>query len=447
MLFKNQSQIVKHGRTSELKKIRQDILDILTSAYNAVDSYNSVKNHIVNNQIIFENNIVDIKSFDNIYLVGFGKASVGMAQAVCDSIDIKEGIVLINNANKSVKNKFVKTYVGSHPIPSKKNVDYTDKILELINKCRKNDLLIVLISGGGSALLCKPRVNLTDLQKTTDLLLKSGANIKEINTIRKHLSFVKGGHFAAYSKCKIISLIISDIIGDPIQFIASGPTHPDSTTYKDAKNIFEKYGLWIKLPNSVKKIIRDGIEGKIPETPKKNDPIFKNVSNFIVANNEIACRAAKAKSEELGYKAMLLTTSLDGEAKEMGKYLAERAVDYLTDAKKIVFISGGETTVKVKGNGKGGRNQEIVLGSVKELSSKNVIFSSFATDGIDGNSNAAGAIADSYTYIRAQKKNLNPIKFLNDNNSNKFFNKLGDILITGLTDTNVMDIQILVKKG
>jgi hydroxypyruvate reductase/glycerate 2-kinase len=164
-----------------------------------------------------------------------------------------------------------------------------------------------------------------------------------------------------------------------------------------------------------------------------------------VANNEVACKAAKLKAEELGYKTMLLTTSLEGEARNIGKYLAEKATNYLTKSKKMVFISGGETTVTIKGNGKGGRNQEMVLGSIKDLENKDVVFSSFATDGIDGMSNAAGAIADAYTFIRARKKDLNPKTFLNDNNSYEFFKKLGDLFITGPTGTNVMDIQILVK--
>jgi len=201
----------------------------------------------------------------------------------------------------------------------------------------------------------------------------------------------------------------------------------------------------MKLPSSVRKIVEDGAKGKIPETPKKDDPVFDNVFNFVVANNKIACRAAKDKVEELGYKTMLLTTSLDGEAKDVGRYLAEKATNYLTDAKKMVFISGGETTVTIKGSGKGGRNQEMVLGSVEELANKDVVFSSFATDGIDGMCDAAGAIADAYTLMRALKKDLDPNRFLNENNSYEFFKNLDDLFVTGPTGTNVMDIQILVK--
>jgi glycerate 2-kinase len=445
MLFKNQKQVIKNGQTLELKGIRRDIFDILTYALNSVNSYNAVKSRFEGKKIIFRSEKIDISDFKNIYLIGFGKASVDMAQAVCDSLDIKNGAVITNDSNKKVKNKSISTFYGSHPIPNQKSLDNTDKILDIVEKCDENDLLIVLISGGGSALFTKPRVNLNDMNITTDLLFKSGANIKEINTIRKHTSFIKGGQLASYAKCTIISLIISDIIGDPIEFIASGPTYPDSTTFVDAQNIFKKYGLWMKLPISVKKIIEAGIYGKIPETPKKNDPIFDSVYNFIVANNDIACNAAKNKAEELGYKTIILTTSLDGEAKDIGRFLAKKATNYLTSGKKTVFISSGETTVTIKGNGRGGRNQELVLGGVEELSNNNVVLSSFATDGVDGMSDAAGAIADAYTLVRACKKNLDPNKFLEENNSYEFFKNLNDLIVTSPTGTNVMDIQILVK--
>lgn len=445
MLFKNRKQIIENGQTPEIKEIRKDIFDILISALDAVDPYNAVKSKFDRKSIIFRSETIDISDFRDIYLIGFGKASVGMAQAVCDSIDVENGAVVTNDPDNKVQSNNISTIVGSHPIPDRKSINGTEKILDIVEKCKENNLLIVLISGGGSALLSKPKVSLNDLQKTTDLLLKSGANINEINTIRKHLSFVKGGQLAASAKCTVISFIVSDIIGDPIEFISSGPTYPDSTTYTDAQNILKKYELWMKLPSSVREIIEDGAQGKIPETPKKNDPVFDNVFNFIVANNEIACRAAKDKAEELEYKTMLLTTKLDGEAKDIGKYLAEKATSYLTDAEKMVFISGGETTVTIKGSGKGGRNQEMVLGSIEELADKDVVFSSFATDGIDGMCDAAGAIADAYTLMRARKKDLDPNRFLDENNSYEFFKNLGDLFTTGPTGTNVMDIQILVK--
>ena len=447
MLFKNKSQIIKNGKTEELKEIRKDILEILSAAVDSVDSYSAVKAIIKNKKITLDKKNFDVSDYDNIYLIGFGKASTGMAQAVCDLLPIKKGAIITSEQKKKSCNSFFTSFNGSHPIPNKKNIDATKKLLEIVKKCRKNDLLIILISGGGSALFCKPRVSINDIQQTTDLLLKSGADIKEINTIRKHLSFVKGGQLAKIAQCTVLSLIISDIIRDPIEFIASGPTYPDSTTFIDAKEVLIKYNLWSKVPLSVIKIINNGITGKIPETPKKDEKSFSNVYNYIIANNDIACNAAEEKAEELGYKTMLLTTCLEGDAKEKGKYLTEKALNFHSYAKKIIFISGGETTVKIKGVGIGGRNQEMVLSSINKISNRRLVFSSFATDGIDGSSDAAGAIADSYSYTRATDNKLDPFLYLEDNNSYEFFKNLGDNLITGPTGTNVMDIQLIIKLG
>jgi len=445
MLFKNHKKIIDNGQTHELKNARKDILEILTYAINAVDPYKTVKSKFNGEKIIIQSKIINITDFENVYLIGFGKASVSMAQAVCDSIVIKKGIVITNDSNKKVKSSRIITHVGDHPITSQNSIKGTNEILDMVKNCNENDLLIVLISGGGSALFSKPRTSLKDIQKTTDLLLKSGANINEINTIRKHISFVKGGQLVDFVKCQIISLIISDIVNDPIEFIASGPTYPDSTTFLDAKNILKKYKLWKKIPLSVRNLIDDGISKKISETPKKDNPIFNRVTNFIIANNEIACRAAEEKAKKLNYKTMLLTTSLEGEAKDIGKFLVEKAINYTTEKKKLLFIAGGETTVTIKGDGKGGRNQEMVLGSVYELSNKDVVFSSFATDGIDGISKAAGAIADGYTFSKAQRRNIDYKNYLINNNSYEYFNKLNDLLITGPTGNNVMDIQIIIK--
>ena len=368
-----------------------------------------------------------------------------MAKAVCDSVNIKNGIVVTNDISAKSINANIKIFVASHPIPEIENIDATDEILKLINKCEKDDLLIVLISGGGSALLCKPRVDLNDIKITTDLLLSCGADIKEINTVRKHLSHVKGGQLARISNCRMVSLIISDVIDDPIEFIASGPTYPDSTTFKDTMDILEKYEIYKKLPSSVCDIIEKGLRNEIPENPKKDHPTFNKVDNIIVANNILACAAAEKKAYELGYATNIITNSLKGEARDAGISLIEKILEKNSKNHRFALISGGETTVTIKGKGKGGRNQEMVLSTVNFLSRKNIVFSSFATDGIDGMSNAAGAIADFLTLKKANDLKLDPEFFLDDNNSNEFFDILGDLLITGPTGTNVMDIQIMIK--
>jgi glycerate-2-kinase len=276
------------------------------------------------------------------------------------------------------------------------------------------------------------------------MVLRSGASIDELNAIRKHLSFVKGGQLAQYTKAVIISLIISDIVHDPISSIASGPTSADSTTFSDAREILKRYKLWTNIPATVRTVVTEGIAGRISETLKENDPVFETVFNFIIANNERACQGAIEKAKELGYDAKLMTTSITGESRTIGKYLINRVKKSLCHG-KTVFITSGETTVTVRGNGTGGRNQELVLSCVEEIADSELVVASFASDGLDGNSCVAGALADSFTLPRALKKKLDPSCFLEQNNSYVFFQGLGDTLRTGPTGTNVMDIQILIR--
>ncbi len=239
-------------------------------------------------------------------------------------------------------------------------------------------------------------------------------------------------------------LIISDVVHDPISSIASGPTSPDPTTYTDAEEILRPYQLWGKVSAAVRNVIEEGRKGHLPETLKTGNPAFEKVFNFIIANNEQACQAAVKKAGELGYDAKLITTSMTGEAKTLGRYLVDRAKNSLVK-EHAAFITGGEPTVTVRGNGIGGRNQELVLGCVKDIAGSDIVLASFATDGLDGNSDAAGAIADGCSLARAQKKHLLPSRFLQDNDSYVFFQVLGDFLHTGPTGTNVMDIQIILQ--
>ena len=444
MLFKNQNQLISNGQTPNLQKKRGDILDILASAVESVNPYSAVKQVFNDNRLIFEAETIDVSSFDDVYVVGFGKASVGMAQAVYDSIDVTKGIVVTNDPSARLTGDKIEVAVGGHPIPNNGSINGAERILQVVKQSKENDLLIVLISGGGSALLCKPRVCLKDLQETTDLLLKSGADINEINTIRKHLSYVKGGQLVQSAKGIVVSLVISDIVDDPLEFISSGPTSPDSTTFSGSKNVLEKYNLWERVPEGIRKVTEDGVNGNILETPKKGDAVFDCVYNFIVANNKIACASAIEKAKSLGYEVKLLSTSLIGEAREVGKNLIDKAQSCSKINKKTVLIAGGETTVTIRGDGKGGRNQELILGGVEHMAGSNTVIASFATDGIDGKSDAAGAIADGFTLERAQIKGLDAKRFLKDNNSYEFFSRLDDAFITGFTGTNVMDIQIVV---
>ena len=444
MLFKNYDDLVLNGQTPVLQQKRKDVLDVLTAAVDAVQPSRVVKDVFCGTQLVFASEAIDLSSFDHLYVVGFGKASVGMAQAVCDEVTVTKGVVITNDPSAIITNHSIEVIIGGHPLPNEGSIHGAQKILDLLCQCSENDCVIVLISGGGSALFCKPRVPLNDLQKTIDLLLRSGASIDELNTIRKHLSLVKGGQLAQYTKAVIVSLIISDIVHDPISSIASGPTSPDPTTFSDAREILKRYELWTNIPATVKTIITEGIAARIPETLKENDPVFKTVFNFVIANNERACQGAITKAKELGYDTKLMTTSITGEARVIGKYLINRVKKSLYHG-KTVFITSGETTVKVRGNGLGGRNQELVLSCVEEISDSELIVASFASDGLDGNSGVAGALADGFTLARALKKKLDPTRFLEQNNSHVFFQELGDTLRSGPTGTNVMDIQIVIR--
>jgi glycerate-2-kinase len=440
MLFKNYNQLVANGDTEEFQKKRRDILDILTAALEAVDPYKAVHRLIDDSTLAFEGETVDLSDFDHIFCVGFGKASIGMVKALYESIPITKGAVITNDPSASLPSANIKVIVGGHPIPNERGIYGAKLIGEIVNQCGPNDIVLVVISGGGSALLCHPRVSLRDLQKTTDLLLRCGASINEINTIRKHVSFVKGGQLVSDVKGVVLSLIISDVVGDPLDFIASGPTSPDSTTFSDAEHVLQNYQLWYQVPHSVQEVITKGKEGKIPETPKHDNPMFDSVFNYVIANNTLACTAAQKKAKELKYSVSLLSTTVTGEARTYGSTLVKQT-DHKTNGTHVL-LSGGETTVTMKGTGKGGRNQELVLGAVEELSLKKMVLASFATDGIDGKSDAAGAIADGNTLLRAKKAGLSPQPYLDNNNSYAFFSSLGDLLLTGPTGTNVMDLHI-----
>ena len=444
MVFQNYHELISNGATPILQQKRKDVLEMCAAALDAVHPYRVVKDLFQGSQMVFPSETVDLSTFDHLYLVGFGKASVGMGQAICDAVPIQKGVVITNDSSAKLTADSVEIFFGGHPLPNEQSIKGADAIIELFGHCTDNDCVIVVISGGGSSLFCKPRVALSDLQNTIDLLLRSGATINEVNTIRKHLSFVKGGLLVQQTKAVVLSLIISDVVNDSLSSIASGPTVPDSSTFSDAIDILNRYGLWRKVSEQVRFILDDGRKGRIPETLKDEDPVFQKVFNFIVANNERACQGAFHKAEELGYEATLLTTALTGEAKDLSRYMVTRARKSLT-RNTAAFVSGGEPTVTMQGSGLGGRSQEYVLGCVEAIAGSGMVIASFATDGADGNSVAAGAIADGYTLARAKKKHLLPADFLKENNSNAFFSQLGDAFLTGLTGTNVTDIQILLQ--
>jgi len=335
-------------------------------------------------------------------------------------------------------------------VPDENGLRGTEEIIKILKDADENTIVVYLISGGGSALLVSPceGISLIEEQETTELLLRAGADIYELNTVRKHISKVKGGRLAEIAyPAKVISLILSDVIGDRLDVIASGPTAPDKTTYKDALKVLEKYRLIDKAPGSIIKVLQKGAEGFTNETLKEGSTIFDNVENIIIASNKKALDAAKEKAESLGFKSETISSEVTGEAKEVGKWLAQKTRNALSVKRneKICLISGGETTVTVKGNGKGGRNMELALSFAMEIEGiDGITLLSAGTDGTDGPTDAAGAIVDGETVKKAKAIGLDPEEYLRNNDSYNFFKKIDSLFITMPTGTNVMDIQIMV---
>ncbi|UCD34551.1 MAG: glycerate kinase [Nitrospiraceae bacterium] len=408
------------------------------------------------------------KDFNSIRVVGFGKASCQMARAVEESLGpdaIASGIVITKYGHAGAMHSAVshrpegselsglrkiRVFEAGHPIPDQQGVEAAEEIIRLLAHSKDRDLVLCLVSGGGSALFVSPceGITLREKQAITDLLLKSGADITELNAVRKHLSKVKGGRLAEIAApAEIISLMISDVIGDRLDVIASGPTAPDPSTFQDALDVIRKYSLADSAPASVMELLERGLRGDIPDTPKAGDPLFSRVQNLIVGSNRIAIERARQEAEALGYRTEVLSSEISGEARDVGQWLARKA----REAREAVggstqcFISGGETTVHVRGRGKGGRNTELALSFAMEADGmKGVTLLSAGTDGTDGPTDAAGAIVDGGTVERARSRGLNPREYLENNDSYTFFKAIDSLLITGPTGTNVMDVQILI---
>ena len=340
---------------------------------------------------------------------------------------------------------------AAHPVPDQNGIDGSEKIIDLLETTSKSDLVLYLISGGGSALLTAPaeNISLDNLQQLNRSLLACGASIGEINTLRKHLSRVKGGNLARLAQpAQVAALILSDVIGDPLDVIASGPTVPDPTHYSDALLILEKYAITNQIPSAIHAHLTAGLNGEIAETPKSGEATFDQVNNIIVGNNYQSAQAGLAQAQALGLNTLLLTTYLEGEARTIGPALAAiaRQIDQTGDPvpRPACIIAGGETTVIIQGGGLGGRNQELALSAVSPLAGlANTYLISLATDGDDGPTDAAGAVVTGNTLSQAQLKKLNHAQFLENNDAYYFFEPLGDLLKPGPTLTNVNDLSFI----
>lgn len=385
-------------------------------------------------------------------MVGAGKAGAEMARAAEEVLEgeIAGSLVIVKEGHGGAELELVTLAEAGHPLPDETGVSATARLLDLVSEASESDLVICLISGGGSALLTSPAegITLQHLQETTRLLLRSGATINELNAVRKHLSRVAGGQLARRAApARVLALILSDVTGSPLDVIASGPTAPDPTTYADALDVIERHGLVKKVPRPVLSRLRCGVAGDLEETPKPGHPLFERVTNCLVASNVLAVEVAAEHARSLGLNALVVSTFLEGEAREIGKALAGAAKEIATYDRPVrrpgCVLFGGETTVHVRGKGIGGRNTELALSAALALEGwgHDLAVASLATDGGDGSSPSAGAIADGTTIDRGKSLGLDAHASLADNDSYTYFHALGDAIITGPTGTNVNDVM------
>jgi hydroxypyruvate reductase len=390
---------------------------------------------------------------ERVYLVGGGKASGAMAQAVEEMLRdrLAEGLVVVGHGQRLATVR-TRIHEAGHPIPDAAGMRGARAVLALASRAGGRDLVIALISGGGSALLPLPaeEVDLADKQEMTRQLLACGATIREINVIRKHLSRIKGGRLAAAAApARLLGLLVSDVVGDAPEVIASGPTAPDPSRYADAWAIVERYGLSATAPPAVLRHLRAGVDGCVPETPKPGDPVLSRVRNLVIANNRDALAAAARRARALGFSPLILSSSIEGEAREVARVHAALAREVRATGHPLpapaCLISGGETTVTLRDGGTGGRNQEFVLAAALEIEGLDeVVILSAGTDGTDGPTDAAGAMADGMTVSRARSVGLDPVRSLRAHDAYPFFERLGDLVVTGPTGTNVMDIRLIL---
>mgnify|MGYP001163276370 CR=1 FL=1 len=428
-------------------RLREDARACLDAAIAAVDPTRLVIN-------AFEQPSEILPGTDPVHVVGVGKAAPAMARGACAILGtrITGGVVIAPTGTEMHDLGNLRTLVGGHPFPDARSERAGRAVAQFVEQISTGDLLLCLISGGGSALMTLPLpgVSLDDVRETTQTLLRAGATIDELNCVRKHLDGLKGGRMAQIAApARVLALVLSDVLGDSPDVIASGPLSPDPTTFSDAVAIVERRGVRDRIPTSALDYMESGARGAVPESPGPDAPYFDDVEVRIVGNNRMAAHAALQEAERRGYRTRLLTTELSGEASEVGRMLATQALEMEGGEGSITppacLIAAGETTVNVRGAGRGGRNQELVLGAALALHGRGpLLVASMGTDGIDGASHAAGAFADETTIARAEALGLDAEAALTANNSTPFFEALNDLIVTGPTGTNVMDIQVVL---
>ncbi len=427
------------------RTLRKDARSIFDAALVAADPSRAVERHLAR---------IDFSRFENIYVLGAGKAGASMALA-CERVlgrRVAAGLVNVKYGHTAATRRIELNECG-HPEPDERGMDGAERIAALAAQAQRNDLVLCLISGGASALLPLPAspITLDEKRELTRLLLAAGADIHEMNAVRKHLSRIKGGELARLAApARVESLLLSDVVGDNLDVIGSGLTAPDASTFADAAAVLKRYGIWRRAPKAVRARIESGLRGAIPETPKPGDAAFRRVRNSVIGSNRLALTAAAGRARELGYRTLILSSEIVGETREIARMhaaiLREAAHTGHPVKPPACIISGGETTVTLthKGAGSaglGGRNQEFALAAAIDLAGlPNAVVFSAGTDGTDGPTDAAGAIADGSTLAR----NPEARRYLDNHDSYHYFESIGDLVKTGPTHTNVMDVRIML---
>lgn len=410
-------------------KEKKIALKIIKAGLDAGLPKSQMEKYLGKNKIRINKKTYDLKKFENVYVVAFGKSADLMVNSICSKIRIKEGIVVIPKKYTSlVNNKKIHVIKSGHPLPDRNSVIASKRILGLFKKLKERDFVIFCVSGGGSALLSYPfGVSLSEKKILTTKLLRSGARIQEINSVRKHLSKVKGGRLVEGLKCSGVSFVISDVEKDDLSAISSGCTYYDKSRFSDAIKVIRKYGLENKIPNSVMIHLKKGSQGLIKETPKK-----LVIENIVIGNNQDSLKNMVKSASKLGFSTR--KTVIYG---DIGKCVSKLS-KMIPNTPNTCLVFGGEPTIQVVGNGKGGRNQELVLRLLTKIKEKNVLVCSVGSDGIDGNTNYAGAIFET-----GKMKKMMFQKFLKNNDSNSFFKKYGGLVKTGPTHINVQDFGFI----
>jgi glycerate 2-kinase len=442
---------------NQLSQMRDEALKIFQAGVAAVEPMRAVFNHLEldDNMLLAGGNRIDLSLVDRVFLVGAGKAAGPMAAAVETVLGEKlyRAVVVTKYGHRYPLHK-TKLLEAGHPVPDANGLAASREISSLVAEAGERDLVIVVISGGGSALLPAPppAISLEEKMEVTGTLLGCGATINEINAVRKHLSTLKGGGLAQIAEpASVLTLILSDVVGDPLDVIASGPTVPDQSTFADALEVIKHYHIETEVPQKVLTYLQGGAAGVFPETPKPQEHCFRNTLNVLVGNNAMAVFAAAAKARELGYKSLVLSTTITGETRPVAKMHAALAREIVTSGNPlpppVCLISGGETTVTLNGDGKGGRNQEFALAAALDIQDlPGLLILSAGTDGTDGPTDAAGAFSDGTSVRRARAVKLNALEHLETNNAYPLFTALNDLVKTGPTNTNVMDLHLVLVR-